>query len=311
LKLLANSRTTFCDPHRIDLLDRTYYIPCFADLEPLVKSIERVGILNPPLLQEQPDGRMVPVLGQRRLQAALQLDMSRTEVKIVSDRVSEAEGFILALWDNLGHRTFDTACTAVVVKRLLDLIPRDAVADDFLPLLGVPARGPRLERLRAIGGLDDSALQALSAGRIQEKTAVILSALSSTERATLLELTQALGMNANIRAEVIGHLYDLSVLHGRPIMEFLHEKEALSVVRDEDISVPHRAERFRRLIRSWKFPESVNSEQEFEHWVRGLPKSDRIVVRPAQGFESPQCTIEIRTESKEEAAMMLTRLTIP
>lgn len=311
MKLLENSRTTFFDPHEVDVLDRTYYIPCFADLEPLVKSIENVGMLNPPLLQEQPDGRMVPVLGRRRLQAALQLDMSRTEVNIVSDRMSEAEGFVLALWDNLGHRTFDTACTAVVVRRLLDLVSRVAVADDFLPLLGVPARGPRLERLRAIGGLDDSALQALSSGRIQEKTALILSALSSTDRATLLELTEALGMNANTRAEVIGHLYDLSILHGRPIMEFLHEKAALSVVRDKDISVPQRAERFRRLIRSWKFPESVNSEQEFEEWLRGLPKSDRIVVRPTPGFESPECTIEIRVESREEAAMILQRLTSP
>lgn len=308
MKLPANTGTTFVDPHEIDVLDRTYYIPCFADLTPLAKSIENVGILNPPLLQEQAAGRMVPVLGRRRLQAALQLGISRTEVNIVSDRMSQTEGFVLALWDNLGHRAFDTACTAVVVRRLLDLVPREVVANDFLPLLGVPARGPRLERLRAIGGLDDLVLQALSSGRIQEKTALILSALSSEEQAALLELTEALGMNANRRAEVIGNLYDLSVLHGRPVREFLHEKEALSVIHEEDISVPQRAERFRRLVRSWKFPEIVHSEQEFEAWLRGVPKSDRIVVRPAPGFESRECTVEIRTESREEAERILKSL---
>ena len=174
MKWLANTRTTLFDPQEIDLRDRTYYIPCFADPAPLVKSLDSVGILNPPLLQELPGGRMIPVLGRRRLQAAVQLGISQTEVKIVSDRIPEAEGFAVALWDNFGHRTFDIASTAVVVRRLLDLLPRDVVADGFLPLLGVPARGPRLERLRAIGGLEEPVLQSLALGRIQEKTAFIL-----------------------------------------------------------------------------------------------------------------------------------------
>jgi len=309
LKWLANTRTALLDPHEIDLRDSAYCIPCFADLAPLVKSIDSVGILNPPLLQELPGGRMIPVLGRRRLQAAVQLGISQTEVKIVSDRISEAEGFAVALWDNFGHRTFDMASTAVVVRRLLDLFPRDVVAGDFLALLGVPARGPRLERLRAIGGLEEPVLQALALGRIQEKTAFVLSALASDEQHTLMKLTDALGMNANKRAEVISHLADLSVFHGKPILEFLHVEEARSIVHDEDIPRPERAARFRRLIRSWKFPELVNSEQEFQEWLRGLPESERIVVRPAPGFESRECTVEIRTESREEVERILNRLT--
>ncbi|MGO9571678.1 MAG: ParB N-terminal domain-containing protein [Desulfomonilaceae bacterium] len=308
MKWLANTRTALLDTHEIDLRDRAYCIPSFADLAPLVKSIDNVGILNQPLLQEQVGGKMVPVLGRRRLQAALQLGISRTEVRIISDRMSEAEGFVLALWDNLGHRTFDTASTAVVVRRLLDLMPREVVADDFLPLLRVPARGPRLERLRAIGGLGEPVLQSLALGRIQEKTAFILSALSSDEQGALLGLTDALGMNANKRAEVIGHLCDLATFHGKPVLEFLREEEARSVIHDEDIPVPERAARFRRLVRSWKFPELVNSEQEFQEWLRCLPESDRIVVRAAPGFESRECTIEIRTESREEAERIVNRL---
>jgi ParB family transcriptional regulator, chromosome partitioning protein len=309
LKLLANTGTTFFDPHEVDLLDRAYYIPCFAALTPLIKSIESVGILNPPLLQEQTGGRMVPVLGRRRLQAAVQLNMPRTEVRIVSDPMSEAEGFVLALWDNLSHRQFDTACTAIVVRRLLDLFPTEVVADDFLTWLGVPARGPRLERLRAIGGSTDPVLQALSSGRIQEKTAFVLSRLSSEEQDAILELTDALGMNANRRAEVIGYLYDLSVFHGRPIMEFLDKEEARSILHAEGVGIPERAAQFRELIRSWKFPEIVDSEREFEGWLRSLPKSDRVLVRPTPGFENHECTVEIRAGSREEAERILKRLT--
>lgn len=309
MKWLANTRTALLDPQEIDLRDRTYFIPCFADPAPLVKSIDSVGILNAPLLQELPGGRVITVLGRRRLQAAVHLGISRTEVKIVSDRIPEAEGFAVALWDNLGHRSFDIASTAVAVRRLLDLVPRDVVANDFLPFLGVPARGPRLERLRAIGGLEEPVLQSVAQGRIQEKTAFILTTLSREEQRALLELTDALGLNANKGAEVIGHLVDLSVFHGKPILTFLHEEEARSIVNDEDTPRPERAARFRRLIRSWKFPELVNSEQEFQEWLRGLPQSEGIFVHPAPGFESRECTVEIRAESREEVERILTKLT--
>jgi ParB family transcriptional regulator, chromosome partitioning protein len=309
LKWLANTRMAILDLHEVDLRDRTYCIPCFADPAALVKSIDSVGILNPPLLQELPGGRMIPVLGRRRLQAAVQLGISQTEVRIASDRISEADGFAVALWDNFGHRTFDIATTAVVVRRLLDLFPRDVVAEDFLPLLGIPARGPRLERLRVIGGLEEPVLQSLALGLIQEKTAFILKALSREEQREVLELTDALGMNANKRAEVISHLADLSVFHGKPILEFLDVEEAQSIIHDEDIHRPERAARFRRLIRSWKFPELVNSEQEFQEWLRGLPQSEGIVVRPAPGFETRQCAVEIRTGSREEVERILSKLT--
>jgi hypothetical protein len=107
---------------------------------------------------------------------------------------------------------------------------------------------------------------------------------------------------------VISHLADLSVFHGKPILEFLHQEEARSIVHDEDIPRPERAARFRRLIRSWKFPELVDSEQEFQEWLRGLPQSEGIVVHPAPGFESRECTLEIRTKSREEAERILKRL---
>jgi hypothetical protein len=121
-------------------------------------------------------------------------------------------------------------------------------------------------------------------------------------------LTDALGMNANRRAEVIGYLYDLAVFHGRPIIEFLNKEEARSVLRAEGVGIPERAAQFRELSRSWKFPDSVKSEQDFQEWLRSLPKSDRIVVRPTPGFENRECTVEIRTQSREEAEAILGKL---
>ncbi len=120
------------------LEDQTYLVPCYCDLSALVRSIEKVGVLNDPLVQERADGRVVPVAGRRRLQAAVALGWERVNVKMLPDEMSIADGFALAFWDNAPHRTFDTACTAVVVRRLLELFPREVAARNFCRLWELP-----------------------------------------------------------------------------------------------------------------------------------------------------------------------------
>ncbi len=46
LNWLEHTSKYTVDPGAVDLDDRTYYVPCFAGLEALVKSIEKVGILE-------------------------------------------------------------------------------------------------------------------------------------------------------------------------------------------------------------------------------------------------------------------------
>ena len=94
----------------------------------------------------------------------------------------------MAFWDNV-HRLSDPACVAVVVKRLLELFSREFIAKEFLPVLGVPPRGPRLEQLKALGGLEETILQAVVFGTYSRKNS------SSAIRAT------ASGENGAIRIQ--------------------------------------------------------------------------------------------------------------
>lgn len=305
---LHHTKPRVVDPRSVDIEDQTYLVPCYCDLSALVKSIEKVGVLNDPLVQELADGRVVPVAGRRRLQAAMALGLERVDVRVLPGEMPIADGFALAFWDNAPHRTFDTACTAVVVRRLLELFPRETAAREFMPTLGVPLKGPRLERLRSIGGLEHPVLEALAQGRIQEKTAAILCELEPAARLELLELAGRLRLNANKAAEIISWLFDLSVLEAKPIAELLARDEARSILTDEESSLQERAERFRELVRCWKFPELTAREAEFKEWAKRLPPSGKISVKPTPAFEDPACVIEVRAASKDEAQRILDNL---
>ena len=215
------------------------------------------------------------------------------------------EGFQLAFWDNYSHRSFDEACTAVIVGKALDLSPRDFVAAEFLPLLGVHPRGPRLEQLRAIGALDHEILNALACKQIHEKTAAILAECDDDGQRILFDLIQDLGMNANKNADLVETIVDLSVFQERPIGSFIDDKTARDILDHRDIPRPQRAERFREILRSWKTPDLVEKENRFRQWQRSLPAVPGVVIRHTKAFEDDHCKIEISARSREDVEMVM------
>ncbi len=305
---LGQIKPVSLDPRDVDLNDRTYLIPCFQDVGPLAGSIKRVGILNPPLVEKLDDKVLRPILGRRRILAAKGLGFSSIQAQVLSGPIPEADGFLLAFWDNIGHRSFDAATTAVVVRRLLELLPKEEAANDCLPLLGVPLKGPGIQRMQTLGALEDEVLEAVANGSMLAKTALILAGLTQDDRFVLVELAKALGLNANKSAEVIGHLVDLSVLHGKSVRDYVNCPEAQEIVQIEDLPTMERASRFRMLLRSWKFPELVEKEREFKEWLDKQPGVDRVSVQPTQAFEDDKCMIRIAAQSRTEARQILERL---
>jgi len=72
--------------------------------------------------------------------------------------------------------------------------------------------------------------------------------------------------------------------------------------------VPERAERFRELLRSWKFPELAVREEEFRKFAKRLSLPDRVSVRPTPAFEDPGCAIEIKAACADEAQRIVSIL---
>lgn len=304
---LDRTTTSILDPRVVNLTDSRYEIPFFGDSESLKRSVRIVGIINAPVVQEHPTQGIVSVLGRRRLEAARSLGWSEILVRCVSPDMPEQDGYQFSFWDNC-QRINDPATRAYVLKRLLDLFPRDVVCSDFLPSLGVPPKGPRIERLRRVGGLERPILEALAAGRLLEKTAVTLSYMEEGDRIPVLHLAQSLRLNANIADEVIGGLNDLAVIQQRTVSEIIASEQIRSILDDRDQPVPERTAEFRRLLGSMRFPELDAREREFHEWCGqlGVPVNARIFHAPA--FETEECTIEVRSVSREKARKIVEAL---
>lgn len=305
MNVLDTMKSTSVALNTCDTDDATYEVPSYEPLDSLMASIQRVGILQPPVLQEQTDGRLIPVLGRRRLQAMKRLGMHEVTVHLLPSTLGKDHCFRLAFWDNLPCRSWNAAVTAVVVRKLLELFSPVTVAQEFLPVLRIPPKGPMLQRLVSIGSLEPVVLEALAAGRIHEKTALILSRMKPTERLTLLELTERLKLNVNKRGELIEHLFDLAVFHRTDVLGFLEDPEVRALLAEEEKPAVQRGDALRASIRRKKFPEIAVREAQFTEWLKRQGTIPGITVRPDPNFEGNGCTVEVRLENWEQAAKLL------
>ncbi len=304
MRWLPNVQAASLAPTSIDLADLRYYVPHYTPLDGLRASVRQVGVLNPPVVQRRGDS-LVPVLGRRRIEAAIELGLPSIDVRIIPEAMLEQDGFALAFWDNLGCGRFAPATLAYVVGRLCDLFKREEMVQVFFPALDLPAYGPKIERLRKIGLLDAYLLEAYAAGRLQEKTMILMTALSPGDRRRIFDLVQEFGLNGSKAAEVTAAIVDLSVSTAASVEAVIHQAEVNIPIG----AGPHeRAEGLRMALLKMRCPELVADKELFESRLQELSPPPEVTARPYQSFEKPGCVIEYRASSMEEAERVIESL---
>ncbi len=292
----------------IDLTDRAYFIPCWSGSDRLIESVSRTGIINAPVVQAGRAGPYIPVLGRRRLQAAAATNRSVATVRVVPQEMPQTDGYLLAFRDNVSHRSFGQAARAVIVRRFLELLPRDALTDEILPALGIPPKGPKLQRLTRVGSLPDHMLEALETGRIKEKTALLFADMEPADRNALFETAQRLALNANKTAELVEVLHDLSIFYGISIMELIRQAVGQINSQKTELCGPEDARSLRRFLKHLKHPELADLEREVTRWIEELNLPGSVRIAAHSSFEDERCTLEIDVESRAAAEAVLEKI---
>ncbi len=305
-----STRRERINPADISFSDRTYYLPCYDDQDILVESIREIGILSPPVIKKNDSGLLIPVTGRRRIHAALEAKILKIEVLVADPALTEKQLVNLLFWDNFFRLRNNLVSISVMVARLLQVFEPVEVANRYLPWLGIPPRGPRLERLKLIAGLEERFLKALWSGRILEKTALILAANSFDERVNMLSFIEKYGWNANKSDEILQSVYDLSRLSGSEPAKIIQDAVDRVENANGGTETASRGEQIRSLIRQWKYSGLAESSASFELWLKNLGLPENVRVKPAQSFENESMIIEIRSPSRMETEKMMKKLSL-
>ncbi len=298
--------------NKIEDLPGPYCMSFGFDIRPLAQSIDRVGLVNCPLLIENKNAGLTVIVGYRRIHALKTLGWDRIPCGVLSEsEVSPLECLLLNLYDNLATRKLNEVEKGMVLNRLHSQVPGKEMLEVYMPLLELPSNEPTLLFfIKLEQELDTDIKEYLVQKKISLQTAKMLLKMESDERSHVFNFMSNLKFNINQQKQFIDNIIDLAAIENKPAHELLNEPSLKVILVNKQLNNPQKAKATLKLLRGRRFPSLVKAEKAFKKKVSSmnLPKSASIHVPPY--FEEPHYRLEVLFREGKELRETINRLSL-
>jgi hypothetical protein len=280
------------------------------NLNPLVQSIQQVGLINPPILKREPEGLTI-VAGYRRIIALKELKVETAACRIISghDGILPLECLLLNLHDNLATRSLNDVEKGMVLSRLDAWVPRHEIMDRYMPLLGLPAHEKYLLFLLEIERDFGKMVKGFVAeGRLSWQAVKVFSEMDPVSRAGLLRFITDIKFNINQQSQFLDYIVDLSFIEGKSIPQILGEGDLNTIYSDTHMNRPQQAKAMLNKLRTRRNPSIVSAEKCFKKAVSDLNLPGGIQITAPPFFEGEHYRLEVLFREGKDLKIKLENL---
>ncbi|UCF57339.1 MAG: ParB N-terminal domain-containing protein [Deltaproteobacteria bacterium] len=264
------------------------------DLGPLIRSIEKFGLINSPVVAKEGEGRVDVVTGYRRILALKSLKWKKIPCRDLSESgLSPLQLLLFNLYDNLATREFNEVEKGMILNRLIPYVPREEITKDYMPLLDLPSHESTLDIFLKMEELEHPLKESLAKGRISLQAIKPLMETGLDSRSALFEWIMNLNFNFNQQLQFIEYTLDLSIKEEREISELLGQKQFSSILGDEKLNNPQKAKLVLDLLRSKRFPSLARSEKTFQKQISSLSLPNGTTISHPPYFEGSNYRLEV------------------
>jgi len=277
-------------------------------LERLKNSIERFGVLNAPYVIKGFESRYTVVTGYRRLLAVRELGWPEVLCHVLPANFPPLEALLLNLHDNIVHRRMNEIEKAMVLVRLNRYVKRDALINEFMPMLGILANKQNLDIFLRVPELEEHVRISIATQRISLRVAGFMMTLDSGDRLKVNELFTGLKLSFNQQWEVIQWIVEIASREGRSPKEILEDDALTKTMNNSEMSNPIKSKAIVKILRKRRFPSVVKAEAAFKKGVSSLSLPQGLKIIPPLFFEGKKYRLEIGFTQGEELKEKVERL---
>jgi hypothetical protein len=264
------------------------------DPAPMIESIRRVGVMNPPLIDKDENGKIRIIAGYRRVLALKALGRKELMCVDLSDAgLSFSDRLLLNLHENLATRALNGPEKGMALERLAAHFPEQEVVEHFMPLLGLPAHRPVLASYLRIGQLEKEIRISFAAGKLSYSTVRSLIEMDSNAATAFSEWFLKLQFNLNQQTQFIDLIMELASISNVPPERVLLAGALNAILEDHAFSGPKKVKCVIETLRAMRLPSLVEAEKRFQTMVRDLRLPQGVRVHHSPYFESPEYRLEI------------------
>lgn len=264
------------------------------DLEPLIRSVEKFGLINRPFVTKDGKGRVLVVAGYRRMLALKRLHWEEVLCRdLTGAGFTTLQLLLFNLHDNLATRPFNEVEKGMILSRLMPHVPKEEILRHFMPLLNLPAHEPSLEVFLGLETLEDAIKESLVYARISFQTAKAFVHMDAESRSALFQWITRMKLNTNQQKQFIAYTTDISIREQKKICQIFKETRILDLLNDTKLNIPQKAKSLLSILKVWRFPLLTRSEEIFQKIVSGLALPQGISIHHPPFFEGPDYRLEI------------------
>ena len=295
--------------HRIDLSDQTFSVNFMPDLEKLRASIEEVGLIQPILLKEKPDGYRI-VSGFRRIAAVRELGQPGIESRIVGEETEDLKLFFVSLHENLTSRGFNTVEKAMALDKLVHLFKVDpgVVTREFLSLFDLETNEKILYTFLTLAGMEEDLKRYVLKEEVSRTNIRRLAALSVEDRKGALALFGVLRLGENSLRETLTLLEEIAQRDRCGIKGITGLPEIQALVSHPELTSTQKTEKVKKVLMDLRYPRMSQLEEQFEKKRRELNLPSSISLHHSPFFEGKGIRIGFQFQSMEEYRSILSSL---
>lgn len=272
---------------QIDTADDRYRITRSTDLDLLSKSVDRVGLLNPPIL-EQTGTEYRIVTGFGRVGAYRRIGWEKIESRILDPAISELECLMISISDNAFTRPLNVMEEAVAVVKLSAFSPDDRVLSEMASILGLSVNPQLIQKYRKICGLPEVVQSQVAADTIALAVALEFENIDTTSAAAIARLFEMLRPTLNQQRELLDNMQDIAANEEKSISELIGEQSISNIIFNDRLDRKQKTAMLRDTIRSRRYPALSRAENEFQLHRQALNLSDGLTLLAPKNFESPE-----------------------
>jgi hypothetical protein len=292
---------------RIDWADAAYRITYHRPLEPLIRSIETIGLQQAPLLQEKEAGRFCIVAGYRRLQALQKIKPGLVSCHIAAFESEKKDLFLFNFFQNM-DRGFNAVEVPLAVIKLSSFLEEKELIDKYLPLLNLPPLRESIERCLRINRLSPAFLPALLQGRLFPETVETVDRDFSPLAHLVFALFIFLHWGFQKQKEFLSELKEICIRRGEEPENFLSTFPIADLLRRSPWTPQQKGGALRKYFRNCLYPILTATEKRFEEIVSQSSLDPRTRIHPPPFFEGGIYSLDIRFSSPKELKGSLERI---
>jgi ParB-like chromosome segregation protein Spo0J len=289
---------------QIDFKDTTFRLVPFTEnyeAPGLRESIAGVGLLHPPIIQENFTGSFLIVAGRKRLHILRDsLAAKDCACIILPQDTDQITVFSILLEEKLLKGPLTPVEKAVFFTHILLVSDIDQAAQQFLPRLGLSTSPYHIQKMLALLDLEDQILKDLHNGLLSEKTAHELTRLSFRDRLALFETIKQLQLSIGKQQKLLLTCRELSGRTRTAIGDILSCAEVHAILNHPQSNPPQKSTNLMTWLSQKRFPRLSAAERKFAEFNTTLNLPPGAVLSHSLSFEKDAITLSLLFKNEKD-----------